>query len=271
MFKRIIKNKRIIIGLTIIILSFLLTIPYRENSLEVSFFDVGQGDSALIEVNDKNILIDGGPDNIVLRRLGESLSFFDRRIDIIILSHYHDDHLTGLIEVLKRYQVDKVIYLKNSPSSLVFESFLKTIKSKNIDFLALDNIIDIDLGDNCFLNLISPNILDVPKNGNNSIIAKLDCFEKKFLFSGDNEYKVEKALLNSGLDLEVDIFKASHHGSKTSNREDFLQAISPNQVIVSSGKDNRFNHPSDEVIERLDDLGIEIYRTDQQGTIRIIE
>jgi len=150
----------------------------------VGFFDVGQGDSALVQVGDKNILIDGGPDNVVLKRLGENLSFFNKKIDLVILSHYHDDHVSGLIEVIKRYQVNKVIYLDDSPSSLIFEEFLETINEQGIDYVALSGTMNIQLESDCIMQLISPAILAVPANNNNSIIAKLDCRHKKFLSSG---------------------------------------------------------------------------------------
>ncbi len=271
MKKKSSKLKKVIFGLIIISLSFLLSIHGGSNRLEVRFFDVGQGDATLITVAGKKILIDGGPNDLILRRLGESLPFLDKKIDLIILSHYHDDHVSGLIEVLKRYEVGEVIYLKNSPSSLVFEKFIRTINDNSIKSITLDSSINIYLDKNCLLSLFAPGILSVPVNNNNSIITKLDCYQKKFLFSGDNENKVEQALLTSELDIKADVFKASHHGSKTSNGEDFLRMVSPSKVIISVGEDNKFNHPSSEVVDRLNNLGIDIYRTDQHGTVKIIE
>lgn len=271
MSKKILKHKKVIIGIIVILSSYILAIPTQKNRLEVSFFDVGQGDSSFINVNDRQILIDGGPDNTVLRRLGDSLPFFDRSIDIIILSHYHDDHLRGLLSVLDTYEVGRVIYQKDSPSSALFQEFLALIKNKGIDYTALDGEMTIDLDNNCSLYILSPSVLLVPPNNNNSIIAKLDCYQKKFLFSGDNEYKVEQAIIHSDIDLSADVFKASHHGSKTSNGEEFLKLISPKKVVISVGEDNKFNHPSEIVVDRLNSLGIDIYRTDYQQTVKFTQ
>ena len=241
--------------------------PWR---LEVDFLDVGQGDSALIKLpNHQVILIDGGPDNLVLWRLGEVLPFYQRRIDLIISSHYHDDHATGLVEVLKRYHVREIIYQADSASSPIFDTLLSLARQQKIKILPLSNLIKISFQANCFLNLWPPESLGVRADPNNSILSKLNCGQKKFLFSGDNSTTVENAFLKSGVDLRADVFKASHHGSNSANSEKFLLAVEPQLVVISVGATNKFGHPALAVLARLKSLNIKIKRTDQDGTVKI--
>jgi beta-lactamase superfamily II metal-dependent hydrolase len=241
----------------------------RPGFLEVDYFDVGQGDSALIKTpSHKLILIDGGPDNLVLRRLGENLKFYQRKIDYIILSHFHDDHITGLIEVIKRYDVKNFIYLDSYDSSLL-NNLLDLAKSRKVKIMALNNSAKLNLDQKCFASLFNPNVLKIKPDQNNSIITKLECGRDTFLFLGDNSLIVEEALINNGFNLRAMVLKASHHGSKTANSEAFLSAVKPLNFIISVGISNRFNHPSPEILERAAALGFKIFRTDKQGTIKI--
>jgi competence protein ComEC len=238
------------------------------SKLEVDFLAVGQGDATLIKIpGGVNILIDAGPDNLVLRRLGEKLKFSERTIDLVIISHYHDDHASGLVELLKRYKVKKIIYSDYGSSTPLMKIIKETARGKNVSSLILTKALKINFTDDCFLDLLSSGIFGVKNDGNNSLITKLDCRNQKFLFTGDNSLKVEKVLINSGWDLSADVFKASHHGSNSANSEIFLRAVNPKKIIISVGKDNRFGHPSPKVLERAAISGITVYRTDQKGTI----
>lgn len=238
--------------------------------MEVVFLDVGQGDAVLIKnISGNNILIDGGPDNLVLRRLGENLPFWSREIDYLILSHYHDDHLVGLIEVLKRYKINNLIYLENNFFSPVLKLFLSEAEKKEIKIFKLISNAKINFSATCFLDLLNPESLGVKSEANNSVVTKINCESKKFLFSGDNGFKVENALLKINWNLQADIFKASHHGSNYSNGLAFLKAVEPQKIIVSVGALNRFNHPGDQFLERTIEAGLEIIRTDQVGTVKI--
>lgn len=252
----------------IILINAYISFPGR---LEVDYLDIGQGDSELIQTpNHKLVLIDGGPDNLVLWRLGEILPFYKREIDYVILSHFHDDHLTGLVEIFKRYKVKTFIY--SAPADYqapALDYLLEIAKVEKIKTLALNNSARIDLEPDCSLNLLNPAIFKIKADSNNSLVAKLDCRKNKFLFSGDNSFIVERALINSDFNLKADIFKASHHGSNSANSEFFLKAVAPLDFIISAGLNNRFNHPSPIILERARALGLKIYRTDTQGTIRI--
>lgn len=243
--------------------------PLRLNSFFVVFLDVGQGDAVLIRTpSGKNILIDAGPDNIVLERLGEFLPYFDRRLDYIIVSHAHDDHVAGLKEIFRRFQVTNLIFQSSGEGSDFFDELVNDANRKtNIKKFSLQKELQLNFSKNCFLKILNPLSLSVPENGNNSLVVKLDCSGQKFLFSGDNELAVEKALLKSGLDFKSDVFKASHHGSKTSNSENFLKMISPDYIIISAGLNNRFNHPAEIVLDRVKKANIKIKRTDLEGNI----
>lgn len=241
-----------------------------KKNLRVSFFDVGQGDSALIQTPDGQIiLIDGGPDNLTLRRLGEKLPFYQREIDLIIISHYHHDHITGLIEIMRRYRVKKIIYGPEIKDSYLFNILSLIAQENNSEFISVFKQAQIRLDEDCFIWFFNPLSLKIKPAENNSLITKLDCYQQKFLFSGDNESAVELALLTAGLNLQADIFKSSHHGSKTSNTLGFLKMINPSKIIISVGADNRFEHPSTEVLKNVNWLGIKVFRTDLMGTIDI--
>jgi len=247
-----------------------LALIFPPRFLEVIFCDVGQGDAALIKIpTGQVIVIDGGPDGSLLRCLGKNLPFNRRQIDFLILSHYHDDHITGLPELARRYQIKNFIYAPDEYQSAPRDELRKYLDRTSSEIVELAGAASIDFQPDCRLNLLNPAILSVPPDGNNSLITRLQCRGKAFLFSGDNEAKVEKALLASDFVFAADVFKASHHGSKTSNTADFLQAGGFRQLIISVGT-NKFGHPSPEVLERARDLGISIRRTDQSGTIKLI-
>lgn len=242
----------------------------QNDGMKAIFLDVGQGDASLIKTpGGQVILIDGGPDNKVLQGLGKNLPFYRRRIDFLVLSHYHDDHITGLIEIIKRYQVGTLIYQEKMPGSLLVSELLKIASQKKVRLLSLGSQANLPLGSNCDLNLLNPAVLGIKEDANNSLISRFDCEGQELLFAGDNNEKVEKALLNSGWSLKADIFKASHHGSNTSNSADFLEKVAPRLIVISVGADNRFGHPGRYFLERAAALGIPVKRTDIGGEISI--
>lgn len=269
------KKKKWFVSLIIVVIIFLLFLSMffinsSEKRVEIDFLDVGQGDASLIKLpNNKIILIDGGPDNIVLKRLGENLPFYQRRIDLIILSHPHDDHIIGLLEIIRRYKVGAIIYVGEEENPELLTLLISTAKSKNISLTDLRDEANINYSPACSLHLLNSESLKIKKDDNNSIATKLDCDLMTALFSGDNNSTVETALLKTKYDWSAGVFKASHHGSKTANSEVFLRAVKPSVFVVSVGVDNRFGHPNSEVLERAERLKIDIKRTDKMGTIRV--
>lgn len=299
-----------LLSLLFLILFFLFVCELLadRNFPAVIFFDVGQGDAILLRnIGDKNILIDGGPDNLVIKKLGKFLPYFSRRLDLVVLSHYHDDHALGLIESRNRYKIGTLILAQGAKSGTIQDLLLglldergrdnktkrksemeggleterwvgtergtKTKRDDKMEVIYIETYAEYNL-DYCNLFFLNPRFLEIPENDNNSLITKLDCPDLDFLFSGDNEIEVEKALLGSkdflrglGIELQVDVFKASHHGSKTSNSYEFLELIAAKVFVISAGLNNRFNHPAQETLERVEKIGLPIKRTDINGDI----
>lgn len=226
----------------------------------ITFFAVGQGDSALFQAGETTVLIDGGPDRSVLRHLGETLAYGERQIDLIVVSHFHDDHITGLIGVLERYEVDEMVYYQSIENELAAELWAAA-RRRHVNVRPITERAVMDLGANCKLSLLPPPP-GVPIDENNSLAALFNCPGLSALLTGDNSAAVEKALLESGVDLSAAILKAGHHGSKTANSVAFLEAVSPEELVVSCGRDNSYGHPHSEVLKRSAALGLRVWRTD---------
>ncbi len=242
----------------------------KPNLLEVDFFDVGEGDAILIETPARDqVLIDGGPNNAVLEKIGRALPFYDRKIELVILTHPDTDHLRGLIEVLKRYDADLILAGNIKCDTAICQEWNKIIEDKKIPIkTALGGEI-VNLGNGLILKVIyASGGSDADGDNSNSLVARLDYGENSFLFTGDIEKDTEEFLMNDGADLSADILKVAHHGSKTSTTAKFLETVNPQAAVISAGKNNRYGHPADEVLERLKNFGAEIFRTDQLGEIR---
>lgn len=261
--------KFLIPSLVFLVSSWFAVLVFPGNGAELVFFDVGQGDATLLEAADgRTVLIDGGPDDKILRCLGEELPFWQRRIDLLIVSHPHDDHLLGLIAVAKRYRLGGVIYGANEENEGLMPEFLRVLSERGVPAWPLSGAESRDYGD-CRLEVFNPEALAIKADENNSLVVKILCPEFSALLSGDNSAAVEEALLASDRSWSTDIFKASHHGSKTANSEAFLYAASPEIMVFSVGAANRFGHPHPEIIDRAQALGIKQLRTDESGTIRL--
>ncbi len=301
-FKNSFMTKKFLFFAVIVAISVIGLIFYREpvkiaappifsssetatSTLRVIFFDVGQGDSALIITpQDKTILVDGGPDDKVLSKLGKYLPLNQRRIDYMILSHPHADHLDGLVSVLKRYDVGVVYYSGVPHTTYAFMEWLKLIKEKNIAMKIIDKPQILELDSKVKLDFLYPGKdlsgLDLKgqeeskfvknNNLNNvSIIFKLIYGQTKFLFTGDAEMPVEKELLKNKANLLADVLKVAHHGSHSSTGDKFLQAIQPKMAVISSGLGNDFGHPHSRTLRRLERHGVKIFRTDEMGDIEM--
>ncbi|MEK7098243.1 MAG: MBL fold metallo-hydrolase, partial [Patescibacteria group bacterium] len=234
----------------------------KENNLEVDFFDVGQGDSALIQApGGQNILIDGGPDKKVLKGLGENLGWRDRKIDLMILTHPHDDHVSGLNEVIKRYDVEQIVYTGVLHSAPGFLEWLRAFQKNEIPIKIAYKGFKIDLEDGVSMEVLSPteNMLgkEVKNLNNTSLVIKLRYKDKTFLFIGDAEEEIEQKLLEEN--IKADVLKIGHHGSDTGSTEAFLKAVDPEIAVISVGKNNQFGHPDKIVLKRLEKLNIKVF------------
>jgi len=278
------KSKKLIFYAVLLFTALLAADLYlvftRPKELKVIFFDVVQGDSALIKTAEgQNILIDGGPNSRVTQKLGRNLPFYNRDIDLMILTHPHADHLTGLLDVLKRYKVKKVLMNRTEQTTAEYLEFLSLIKQKNIPAVEAAAGLKIVLNQDLFLSVFYAGDDDWQKvyAGKNepldlndtSIVFKLVSSELKVLFTGDISHNVEKYLLAQNYDLSADILKVAHHGSNLSSSVEFLKAVAPRLAVISVGAKNKFGHPGGRVIKNLKDLGVEMKRTDIDGDVVI--
>jgi competence protein ComEC len=252
------------------ILAFSFSLSLYNAYLEVSFFDVGQGDSIFIETPQKHqILIDGGPGYTkVLEGLSSEMPFSDKEIDLIVLSHPESDHMTGLLSVLENYKVDNILWTGVERDGEKFDSWKRMIVEEGA------NIYYADKGDSIVAGDVSLGVLfpfeslkneEVKESNNTSIVVKLSYKNSSFLFPGDISSKTEK-LIN---DADADILKIPHHGSKYSTSEELLSKVSPLMAVIQVGK-NSYGHPTEEVLTRLNNSGIKVLRNDTNGDIKIV-
>ncbi|MFA5124971.1 MAG: MBL fold metallo-hydrolase [Patescibacteria group bacterium] len=242
------------------------------SSLELIFFNVGQGDSSLIITPDgQDILIDGGHDNKVLYGLGKYLPPTDRTIEAMILSHPHSDHVAGLVEVLKRYQVDKVIMTGVTHTAPDYSEFLRLIEEKKVPVEIIDRPQEETIG-GLTLQFLMPERSwqgeHVANLNNTSIVFKLVYGSTTALYTGDFENE-ENLLLQSMVQIKSDVLKVGHHGSTNANDKGFLSAVAPDWAVISVGVDNQYGHPHYRTLYYLKQLGANVFRTDLDGDIRL--
>lgn len=269
-----------VVAVVIWIFNFQLDGVYAQD--RVVFFDVGQGDSALI-INSYNqkILIDGGPDSSILSKLGGVLPFYDRYIDLVLLTHPHSDHLVGLIDVLERYKIGAVILTGVNFESEMYKLFLEKIEKENIKKIIIDSPKLVKLGaDGGIFKILYP-LSDLRQEkfnddsggfglksqdlNNTSIVGKFSNSINSFIFMADVGMAVESKLIDIyGADLDSQILKVGHHGSKNSSYLSFLNLVKPEYSVISVGTKNKYGHPNNEVVERLKNYG-KVYRTDLNG------
>lgn len=249
----------------------------RPRGLEVVFFDVGQGDAIFIETPERyQILIDGGPTSVILEKLAKEMPFYDRTIDLIILTHPERDHLFGLLEVLKRYRVENILWTGVVRQTSEWKEWERLIMKEGAEIKIAQSGQKITLqrtGLCISLDVLHPfESLEGQefKNSNDtSIVAKLVFGEVSFLLTGDITKKVEGRLVEQDVGLDSEVLKVCHHGSKTSSSLEFLAAVSPEIAVIQVGE-NSYGHPHPEVLANLDEFGIQVLITKELGDIKII-
>ena len=268
---KIIKN--IIIVLLSILLVFLLLYSKEEKKenlkeLEINYIDVGQGNAVLIKTNNKTILIDGG-------NRSNSRYYYNfiknkniKKIDYMIVSHYDEDHISGLISILENYEVSNVLCPDYKKDTKIYKSFKNSLKKSKA------NIIYPKKGDNfnisdARIKILWPNEYKNGIDNDNSIILKLIHGNMSFLFTGDASINIENQLIYSGFNLKSDVVMLGHHGSKYSTSNEFLGEVDPRLAIISVGNNNRYGHPSNRVLKLLNNKNIKFLRTDIDGDITI--
>ena len=246
------------------------------SGLRVTFFDVGQGDAIFVETPQAHqILIDGGPNSAVIEKLGKAMPFWDQTIDLMVLTHPEADHISGLVDVLKRYAVKNVLWTGVEKDTNIFAAWERALLAEDARVIlarAPQKLVWSQNSANAFLEILYPDasaIASARAVNNTSIISRLVFGGRSFLFTGDIEKTIEQKLLEEKDNLRADVLKVPHHGSKTSSSESFLAALSPRIAVIQVGAKNRYGHPAQEVLERFAAFGIPVLRSDLNGDILI--
>jgi competence protein ComEC len=244
------------------------------DNLRVSFLNVGQGDAILIQKGNRQILIDGGPSpQAVTTELSRQMPFWDRDIDLVVLTHPHIDHLAGLVEVLQRYRVKQVLYPPLDDASSAYAEWVGLIKDKGIKSTIAGAGEQIDLGAGIILEVLNPQpelvTGSISDMDNNSMVLMLKDGRVSFLLTADIMSETEMELLRDRADLSGTVLKVAHHGSDTSSTAQFLAVVDPRAAVISVGAENKYGLPDESVVARLGEkVGpANLYRTDTDGTI----
>ena len=261
--------------LVITILVWTAAINVPDNRLHVSILDIGQGDAILIQTPDgQDILVDGGPDPQQLSlELGKKLPFWDRTIELVILTQPQSDHLSGLTEIVQDYEVLRIMETPLISDSTLYTQWKSLIADKNIPCTYVYSGYTIELGDDICMELLNPPIPLLRNTSddinNNSLVMRLKYNEVSFLLTADIHNEAEYYLLSNRASLKSTVLKVAHHGSNTSSSTGFIATVDPEIAVISVGRDNRFNHPHPDTMERLTGIiGTDgCYLTSISGTI----
>lgn len=243
---------------------------YAQNVMKVNYIDVGQGDSILIQVNGKNLLIDAGPNESTDKLMSYLKKQNIKKLDYIVATHPHEDHIGGMSSVIKKYAIGEFYAPKKMTNTKTFENMVSALKSKNIKINVATAGVNLDLGKNVTCEMIAPNNTNYENLNNYSAVIKITYGNSKFLFTGDAEKLSENEILNENHDISCDVLKVGHHGSTSSSSKPFLDKVAPKIAVISCGKNNDYGHPHHGTTEELKKRNIQIYRTDIDGSIILI-
>lgn len=280
-YKIFLNKKKSIIKIFIIILLFFL-FQFIPQNLEINFVDVGQGDCTFIVTpRNKTILIDGGGSSSDEFDVGKSTLLpyiLDKgytKIDYIFISHFDQDHVGGILSILQKIKVKKVIISKQEENSENYQKFLEIIKEKGFSVAIVKMWDRVKIENGIYFDILWPTSEQIQENklNNNSLVMKMYYHNFSVLFTGDIEKEAEKKILETYKSeknkLVSNVLKVAHHGSKTSTIKEFLDTVNPQIALIGVGKNNMFHHPSEEIIDKLKEYGAIIYRTDERGEITI--
>lgn len=243
----------------------------EEDKLKVYFFDVGQADSSLVVFpNEKTMLIDAGNNEDGEKLVSTISEMGISKIDYLIGTHPHEDHIGGLDDIIENFEIGN-IYMPNVTSDTkTFEEVVEAIENKNLKITEPIPGMNIYSDFDTKATILAPNSSKYDNLNNYSIVVKLTYKNTSFLFQGDAESIVEKEILDTGIDIDVDVLKVGHHGSSSSSTKAYLLATTPKIAIISVGTENSYGHPHKETLDIFNKNNIETYRTDLYGTISII-
>lgn len=243
------------------------------NEVKIEVLDIGQGDASLIYTKDEVIMIDTGDvdERDRLEKLLKERNI--STIDKLIITHPHADHIGGAYVVFKNVNVKEVYDNGDATTSKTYQTYLKNIKQKNIAYHQLKAGDTVDFGDDVSFKVFSPTEKMIKNDddlNNNSIVGQLRYKDFTMLFTGDSERDAEQNMVKSyGNELQSDVLKSPHHGSRTSSSDDYLKTVKAKDVIISLAADNEYGHPHKQTLDRYKKYNMNVYRTNQDGTITI--
>ena len=247
----------------VLLFSYFTSLP--DEKLRIVFCDVGQGDGAYIRFPDgRDMVVDGGPNDKILGCLGRHMPFWDRHLDIVVMTHPQKDHMQGLISVFERYDVDYFVRSNVENTTEGYKKLQDVVQSKNIPqkFVTTGELIDVDQT-KLSVAWPSPDVLGATTDINEfSVVFFLRYGQFDALFTGD-------ATMTQALE-PVEVLKVPHHGSKTGMNETFIDSVRPSLAVISVGKNNTYGHPTQEILEMLEARAIRVMRTDEKGDIEVV-
>lgn len=273
------KHKKLVIILLITILFFPLKAcssfsfnhsKKMNNLLKIHYIDVGQGDSILISINNKNMLIDSGPlegKEYLIKYLKKQKI---KKLHYVIATHPHEDHIGSMASIINNFNIENFYAPKVTINTNYFNNMVDELMKKNLKINVAKPGKKIEPYPNIICEIIAPNNSNYENINNYSAVLKLTYGNYSFIFTGDAENISENEMLSSNTDLKCDVLKLGHHGSSTSTTETFLEKTSPKIAIISCGKKNPFRHPSKTTIDKVKNKNIKLYRTDIDGTIVLV-
>ncbi|EOU1991024.1 MBL fold metallo-hydrolase [Clostridium perfringens] len=272
------KKKKIIssiIGIIVVLLAGYFGIDLTQDSkvpkdskLMISYMDVGQGDAAYIKVNGNDILIDAGPRSNSKELLEQLKAKNIDDFELVIATHPHEDHIGGMVDVFKEYEVKSFYSPKITHTTKTYENLVKAVKDEGLKTKELKGGMVIDLGEGTKFEVFTPQKSEYEELNDYSPIMKLSFGDTSYLFTGDAEKLAEEeALAKYKTSLDSDVIKFGHHGSSSSSSNAFIEAVSPKYGIISCAKDNKYGHPHRETLDIIKKYNIKTFRTDTDGEI----
>ena len=238
------------------------------NKMLIHFINVDQGDAILVQVNNRNLLIDSGPSSSK-ENLFNYLNLINvKTFNYIIATHPHEDHIGNMSSIINNYKVLNFYSPKATSNTKAFETMVESLSRKSLKINVIKaNIDSIDLGENTKVEFFSPNNSTYDNINNYSPIFKITYGKTSFLFTGDAEELIESEVINNSYNIKADLLKIGHHGSSTSTSKRFFESVNPKISVISVGENNTYNHPTEEVLSTI--ASSKILRTDLDGTILI--
>lgn len=272
------KKKKIIssiIGIIVVLLAGYFGIDLTQDSkvpkdsqLMISYMDVGQGDAAYIKVNGNDILIDAGPRSNSKELLEQLKAKNIDDFELVIATHPHEDHIGGMVDVFREYEVKAFYSPKITHTTKTYENLVKAVKDEGLKTKELKSGMVIDLGEGAKFEVFTPQKSEYEELNDYSPIMKLSFGDTSYLFTGDAEKLAEEeALSKYKTSLDSDVIKFGHHGSSSSSSNAFIEAVSPKYGIISCAKDNKYGHPHRETLDIIKKYNIKTFRTDTDGEI----